>query len=59
LLAGLWAAVIVGVIAVVVIVLVCWSLRGTQPADRPEIIRALAVLLRELFSGWRRPPTGG
>jgi hypothetical protein len=29
--------------------IICWSLRGTKPEERPEIIRALA----ELFRWWR------
>jgi hypothetical protein len=40
------------VITVVVtgkVIIVCWSLRGTKPEDRPAIITALA----ELFRWWR------
>lgn len=47
-----WPAVAVGAVVVTAvgrIIIVCWSLRGTKPEDRPEIIRALA----ELFRWWR------
>lgn len=56
---GAWLAVIVGEIAFSIIILLWLSIRGTEPADRPKIIRALAELVRELFSGWRRPPAAG
>jgi hypothetical protein len=47
-----WPAITVGAVVVTAagrVVIVCWSLRGTQPEDRPEIIRALA----EMFRWWR------
>jgi hypothetical protein len=48
-----WSPVIalgaVVVTAVGRIIIICWSLRGTKPEDRPAIITALA----EMFRWWR------
>jgi hypothetical protein len=46
---GWWSLAAATVVVTGSVIIVCWSLRGTKPEDRPEIIRALA----ELFRWWR------
>lgn len=48
--AGWWPVIALGAMVVTGnVIIVCWSLRGTKPKDRPAIIAALA----ELFRWWR------
>ena len=48
------AAIVVSVGPAALVLVITISLRGTKPAERPEILKALAILLRAARPGKER-----